>query len=255
MKKYIILLFSLVFYACSIDNGISTENDEISNNFWQDCETSEKIMCLERINKNNVPYETFNYEAYQPDSKYGIHIANGLYLSNWYRSAFIDGVTVHFEFYSDNYIIEGKPISYLITYRFSPVDTFFTELWTDELKIYNNRLTSFTAREYTHDKFKLEILSLEVKYNKVYMDSIEYKHLNYTDYSCETDMFNTSTIKIWEGSIILEGNADYIRRKCEKGHACDGYTGGGAGGTLCNDGWVSGSTGSGTCSWHGGIAK
>lgn len=206
------------------------------------------ITCSEFANRHNR-FNSLDYSTYTPVQEYGIYLNRGIYLANWHRAAGYKGVKVQFELYLDNRFEynDDHPQKFYITYRFSPADTFFTELWTDEIWMYNNTLTLLEPREICIDKYKLEILSVAV--DETYCDSTVYKEYTYYEIVPRYHRVN-----IWEGSIIAEGNNDYIRKKCEKGHACDGMYAIGIG-TLCNDGWVSGSTGSGTCSWHGGIMK
>lgn len=249
MNKLILTLIIFLFCSCGFDNYETPSGPSIYERYKEDQEQN-KLFCSTHAEKDNRNM-SYNYN-YIPNEKYGIHITNGVYLANWHRTAKIHGVVVQFEFYFDsqNPNIVEYPTKFYITYRFMPVDTFFTDLWTDEIRMENNTLTEFIPREMTTSNYKLEILSLAVQesycdsiVSSVYPDVIEYD---------SSPKYGKR--KLWGGSIIVEGNNDYIRIKCEEGHACAGYVGGGAG-TLCNDGWISGSTGSGTCSWHGGIRR
>jgi hypothetical protein len=232
--------------------GCITEYEEIDEDYLieieKDYQLNNYASCIEYAKRHNK-FISLDYSTYTPVQEYGIYLDNGIYLANWHRAATAQGVKVQFELYLDNRFEynDDHPQKFYITYRFSAVDTFFTDLWTDEIRLYNNTLTALDPREICIDKYKLEILSIAV--DEAYCDSTVHSNIVYYE-----PIPRNHRVNIWEGSIVVEGNNDYIRKMCEKGHACEGYVGGGIG-TLCNDGWVSGSTGSGTCSWHGGIMK
>lgn len=248
MKKIIAIFVCVYLIACGEDWDAIARAEE--NEFWDDY-YAERMEELNHVtNRNCSEYERLhNYKAkdYVIDNSLGIYVTDGLYISNWYRQADKFGIHGAIELYSVN----DEVMEYNLIYKWQPMDTMFTTGYINRIKVYPHRRQEIAINLSTSHWY-LTLTSIEVVnvHSPCWKNSKgEWKYETYTVIT------EPEYVPIWTGNITVDYDNDYIRRKCESGHGCDGYTGSGAGGTLCNDGWISGSTGSGTCSWHGGIAN
>lgn len=242
MKKIIAILVCIYLIACG---DVVTGVEEVDDYY---ADRMEELNYAK--NKHCSAYERLhNYtpKSYTIDNSLGIYITDGLYISNWYRQADKFGVHGAIELYSVN----DEVMEYNLVYKWQPMDTMFTTGYINRIKVYPHRRQEIPINLSTSHWY-LTLTSIEVvnTYTPCWKNS-----KGEWNYEIDAIILEPEYIPIWTGNITVDYDNNYTRRKCESGQACDGYTGSGAGGTLCSDGWISGSTGSGTCSWHGGIKK
>lgn len=252
----LLLIITLYFIGCSeLDCALVTnceaeeqykkEREEFYNDYY-----SSQLEELNRVKneKCEIAYRLSNYvpKNYPIDTTIGIYVTDGIYISGAYRQANQFGVHGAIELYSVN----NEVMEYNLIYKWHPMDTMFTTGYVNRIKIYPHRKQEIAINTSISD-WLIELTSVEIVNTHKLCVKDSKGEWQYDTWSVRLE---PEYIPIWEGNITVGYNNDYIRRSCEPNHACAGYIGG-VSGIACSDGWISYSSGSGTCSWHGGIYK